>query len=47
MTSKEIEVHEMHDPFSINHLKLFDIASSISISIPMLQLNSSFFFNEI
>ncbi len=47
MKVEEFEGYEMHDPLSINLLKHFHIAGSISISIPMLQLSFSFYFKEI
>jgi hypothetical protein len=47
MKVEEIEGYEMHDPLSFNLPKHFDIASFISITIPMLQLSFSFCFKEI
>jgi len=47
MKVEEIEGYEMHDPVSINLPKHFDIAGSILISIPMLQLSFSLSFKEI
>jgi hypothetical protein len=46
MIAKEIEVHEMHDLFSINLLKRVDLAFT-SIPIPTLQMSSSLCFKEI
>jgi hypothetical protein len=47
MKAEEIEGYEMHDPLFVNLPRHFDIAGIISISIPMLQLSSSFCFKEI
>jgi hypothetical protein len=47
MKVEKIEGYEMHDPLSFNLPRHFDIACFISISIPMLQLSSSFCFKEI
>jgi len=46
-SGRDCEGYEMHDLLSFNLPKHFDIASFISITIPMLQLSFSFCFKEI